>query len=62
MGIGDKDRRCLSFGVFDIKVFYPAITPELLEKAMRWGGGIIVKSEQDKELFREARRSVLHHS
>ena len=56
-----RSSKKLSFLVFDIKSFYPSITPELLENAIRWAEKFETITEQDKELFRESRRALLHH-
>ena len=56
------NRKNMSFVIFDIKSFYPSITPNLLEKAIRWGEQFTTITEEDKELFREARRALLFHS
>ena len=56
-----KNSKSLSFLIFDIKSFYPSITPDLLEKAISWGEKLVKISEQDKEIFREARRALLFH-
>ena len=58
---GLRNSKKLSFVVFDIKSFYPSITPELLEEAIRWAEKFTTITEQDKQLFRESRRALLHH-
>ena len=51
----------MNFLSFDIEGFYPAITPLLLEKSINWANKFVKISQQDRELFREARRSFLYH-
>ena len=57
-----KNIKSMSFVVFDIKSYYPSISPRLLEDALSWGSSIVKIPERDKELFRESRRCLLFHN
>ena len=54
-----KGKRRLSFLIFDIKNFYPTISPELLEKALEWAAEFVDISAKDKEIILESRKSFL---
>ena len=58
-GIMSKSR--MNFLSFDIEGFYPNITPQLLDRSINWAQKFVKISQQDKELFKEARRSFLFH-
>ena len=58
---GVKNKSRMNFISFDIEGFYPAITPLLLDKSINWANKFVKISQQDRELFREARRSFLYH-
>ena len=58
---GIKSKSRMKFLSFDIEGFYPAITPVLLDKSINWAQKFVKISQQDKELFKEARRSFLYH-
>ena len=46
---------------FDIKVCYPSITPELMDKALDWGDQHIKITNSDWELFEEPRSFLFHN-
>ena len=48
-----------SFLTFDIAEFYPSITEELLDKAIAWAQNYVTISEQQIEIIKHARNSLL---
>ena len=55
-----KNKRIFKFIMFDIESFYPSITPELLEEALRWAAQYTCVSEQQKKVVFEASKSFLY--
>ena len=54
-----KNKKKLKFIIFDIKNFYPTITPELLEKALKWAEEFIDLTAEEKVIISETRKSLL---
>ena len=59
---GIKNKKKYEFLIFDIKGFYPAISPELLNKAIEWAKEFVTITQKDEELFHLARISFLYHN
>ena len=59
---GIKNKKKYEFLIFDIKGFYPAISPELLNKAIEWAKEFVTITQKDEELFHLARISFLYHA
>ena len=53
------NKKELKFIQFDICEFYPSITKELIEKAIRFAEKYVPISEDDKELFLQTKKSFL---
>jgi hypothetical protein len=54
-----KNKPRHSFLTFDIAEFYPSITEELLDKAIAWAQNYVTISEQQIEIIKHARNSLL---
>ena len=54
-----KNKPRHSFLIFDIAEFYPSITEELLDKAIAWAQNYVTISEQQIEIIKHARNSLL---
>ena len=54
-----KDKEKHSFLVLDIVSFYPSITDNLLSKALDWAEQFVSLSSEDRNIFFEARKSML---
>ena len=59
---GIKNKKKYKFLTFDVKGFYPAITPELLDEAIQWARQFVTITQKDEELFQMARISFLYHN
>ena len=59
INIKDKSRK--SFISFDIVDFYPSISESLLDQAIEWAKQHSEISDQDIQVIKHARKSLLHH-
>ena len=59
INIKDKSRK--SFISFDIVDFYPSISESLLDQAIEWAKKHSEISDQDIQVIKHARKSLLHH-
>ena len=57
-----ENKNSMQFIKFDVKEFYPSITEQLLEKAIRFGQKHCDISQQDIKIIFNAAQSVLYHN
>ena len=55
------NKAALSFVVCDIVDYYPSITADLLDQALDWAAGWCQISQDDRELFKHTKDSLLWH-
>ena len=54
-----KNKKNLSFFVFDVINYYPSITLELLMKALAWAKQFVDISDEEIEIIVETKKSIL---
>ena len=54
-----NNKKSLSFIIFDVVNYYPSITLELLEKAIRWARGFTNITDEEKNTLIESKKSLL---
>ena len=55
-----NQKHTLHFIEYDVKDFYPSITEDLLDKAMEWADKVVGLSDNDKEIIRQTKKSLLY--
>ena len=55
-----KDKKKLSFIIFDVEKFYPSITKNLLLKALKWARKFVDISDDEIEVIMQARKAMLY--
>ena len=57
-----QQKHTLHFIEYDVKDFYPSISEDLLDRAMEWADRMVGLSENDKEIIRQTKKSLLYSS
>ena len=57
-----QQKHTLHFIEYDVKEFYPSISEDLLDRAMEWADRMVGLSENDKEIIRQTKKSLLYSS
>ena len=55
-----KNRNRLSFIIFDIEGYYPAITPKLVNKTLEWAMAFVNVTPQQRKIVFQACQSFLY--
>ena len=54
-----KNKKNLSFIIFDIVSFYPSISLELLEEAIEWAKQFVDVTDEERKIILESRKTLL---